>query len=43
MVWADERDVLTNMHNPLATEGNFCDENGNALKRQILQGHNQHM
>jgi hypothetical protein len=31
------------MHNPLGTEGNFCDENGNALEQQILQGHNQHM
>jgi hypothetical protein len=31
------------MHNPLAREGNFCDENGNALKPQILQGCNQHM
>jgi hypothetical protein len=34
---------VTNMHNPLAREGNFCDENGNLLKPQILQGHNQHM
>jgi hypothetical protein len=45
MVWTDGRDmyVLTNMHNPPATEGNFCDENGNTLKPQISQGHNQHM
>jgi hypothetical protein len=45
LVWTGEHDmyVLTNMHNPAATEGNFCDKNGNALKPQILQGHNQHM
>jgi hypothetical protein len=45
VVWTDGRDVyvLTNMYNPPATEGNFCDENGNAWKPQILQGHNQHV
>jgi hypothetical protein len=31
------------MQNPPATEGSFCDENGNALKPQIVQGHDQHM
>jgi hypothetical protein len=31
------------MHNPPATEGNFCDEHGNALKPQIVQDYNQHM
>jgi hypothetical protein len=32
VVWIYKRDmyVLTNMHNPPATEGNFCDEHGNA-------------
>jgi hypothetical protein len=35
--------MLTHVHNPLATEGNFCDENRNDLKPQILRGHNQHM
>jgi hypothetical protein len=45
MVWRDKRDVcvLTNMHNPPAIEGNFCDEHGNALKPQIIQDYNQHM
>jgi hypothetical protein len=38
MVWRDGRDVyvLTNMHNPPATEGNCCDKHGNALKLQIV-------
>jgi hypothetical protein len=37
MVWRDKHDVysLPNMHNPPATEGNFCDEHRNALKPQI--------
>jgi hypothetical protein len=45
MVWKDKHDVyvLTNMHSPPATEGNFCDNYGNALKPQIVQDYNQHM
>jgi hypothetical protein len=45
MVWRDKCDVyvLTNMHNPPATEGNFCDEHGNTLKLQIVQDYNQHI
>jgi hypothetical protein len=41
----DERDiyVLTNMHNPPATKGNFRDEHWNALKPQIVQDNDQHM
>jgi hypothetical protein len=42
ILWKDKRDmyVLTNMHNPPPT-GNFCDEDGNALKPQIIQDNNQ--
>jgi hypothetical protein len=31
------------MHNPPTTEGNFCDEHGNALKPQVALDCNQHM
>jgi hypothetical protein len=44
VVCRDKRDVyvLTDMHNPPAKEGNFCDEHGNALKLQIVQDFYQH-
>jgi hypothetical protein len=44
MVWRDKRDVhrLTNMHHP-PTNGNFCDEHGNAIKPEIIQDYNRHM
>jgi hypothetical protein len=43
LVWKDKRDVyiLTNMHHP-PTNGNFCDEHGNALKPVIVQDYNKH-
>jgi hypothetical protein len=31
------------MHNPPPTEGNFCDEDGKALKPQIIQDYNKNM
>jgi hypothetical protein len=45
MVWSHKRDVyvLTNMHNPPAMEGNFCDKHENTLKPQTVQDYNQHM
>jgi hypothetical protein len=44
LVWKDKREVyiLTNMHQP-PTEGNFCDEHGNALKPAIVESYNTHM
>jgi hypothetical protein len=44
MVWKDKRNVnmLTNMRRP-PTEGNFCDEHGNALKPAIVQNCNRLM
>jgi hypothetical protein len=44
ILWKDKRNVyvLTNMYNPPPT-GNFCDEDGNALKPQIIQDYNQNM
>jgi hypothetical protein len=35
--------VLPTMHNPPPTEGNFCDEDGKALKTQIIQDYNKNM
>ena len=44
MPWRDKRDVriLTNIHDPPA-EGNFCDNNGKAIKPQIVLDYNRHM
>ena len=44
MLWRDKRDVrvLTNIHDP-PTEGNFCDNNGKAIKPQIVADYNRHM
>jgi hypothetical protein len=41
VVWKDKRDVhmLTNIHVSPA-EGNFCDENGNALKPATVEDYN---
>jgi hypothetical protein len=43
-VWKDRRDVrlLTNIHDP-PTEGNYCDEHGNAIKPAIVADYNRHM
>jgi hypothetical protein len=43
IVWRDKRDIhmLTNIHNPPA-EGNFGDEEGNAIKRLIVEDYNRH-
>ena len=35
-------DILTNMHSP-PSEGNFCDEQGKAVKPAIVQDYNRHM
>ena len=44
ILWRDKRDILmlTNMHNAPA-EGNFCDEQGYALKPLIVEDYNRHM
>jgi hypothetical protein len=44
VVWRDKRDayILTNMHH-LPTNGNFCDQHGNALKTVIIQYHSKHV
>jgi len=44
ILWRDKRDVriLTNIHDPPA-EGNFCDNNGKAIKPQIVADYNSHM
>ena len=44
ILWRDKRDarILTNIHDP-AAEGNFCDNNGKAIKRQIVADYNRHM
>jgi len=44
ILWRDKRDVgaLTNIHDPPA-EGNFCDNNGKAIKTQIVADHDRHM
>jgi hypothetical protein len=34
--------ALTNMHNPPAPEGRFCDEHGNVLKPQLIHEYIQH-
>ena len=43
-LWRDKREVcvLTNIHDPPA-EGNFCDDNGKAIKPQIVADYNRHM
>jgi len=43
ILWRDKRDVriLTNIHDPPA-EGNFCDNNGKAIKPQIVADYNRH-
>ncbi|KAG8233613.1 hypothetical protein J437_LFUL001024 [Ladona fulva] len=44
ITWRDKRDLnlLTNIHNPPA-DGNFCDEQGNAIKPVIIQDYNRNM
>jgi hypothetical protein len=44
VVWSDKRDIhmLTNIHNSPA-EGNFCDENRNAIKSLIVEDYYCHM
>jgi len=44
VVWKDKRAVclLTNIHDP-PTEGNYCDERGNAIKPAIVADYNCHM
>jgi hypothetical protein len=44
LVWKDKREVyiLTNTYQP-PTEGNFCDEHGNAPKTAIVDSYNTHM
>jgi len=44
ILWRDKWDVrvLTNRHDPPA-EGNFCDNNGKAIKPQIVADYNRHM
>ena len=43
ILWSDKRDVrvLTNIHDPPA-EGNFCNNNGKAIKLQIVADYNRH-
>ena len=44
ILWRDKHDVrvLTNIHDP-PTESNFCDNNGKAIKPQIVADYNRHM
>ena len=44
ILWRGKRDVrvLTNIHHPPA-EGNFCDNNGKAIKPQIVADYSRHM
>jgi len=44
ILWRDKRDVriLTNIHDAPA-EGNFCNNNGKAIKPQIVADYNRHM
>ena len=44
ILWRDNSEVyvLTNIHDPPA-EGNFCDNNGKAIKSQIVVDYNRHM
>jgi len=44
ILWWDKRDVriLSNIHNAPA-EGNFCNDNGKAIKPQIVADYNRHM
>jgi hypothetical protein len=44
ILWRDKRNVriLTNIHDA-AAEGNFCDNNGKAIKPQIVAYYNRHM
>ena len=44
ILWRDKRDahILRNIHDPPA-EGNFCDNNGKAMKPQVVADYNRHM
>ena len=44
ILWRDKRDVrvLINIHDPPGA-GNFCDNNGKAIKPQIVADYNCHM
>jgi len=44
ILWLDKRNIcmLTNIHNAPA-EGNFCNEEGKAIKLQIVLDYNHHM
>jgi len=44
ILWRDKRDthILTNIHDP-PSKGNFCDNNGKAIKPQIVAHYNRHM
>ena len=44
ILWRNKRDVsiLTNIHDA-PRKGNFCDNNGKAIKRQIVEGYTLHM
>jgi hypothetical protein len=44
LLWRDKRDVhiLMNIHDPPA-ESNFCNNNGKAIKPQIVVDYNRHM
>jgi len=44
ILWRDKRvlGILTNIHDALA-EGNFCNNNGKAIKPQIVADYNRHM
>jgi len=44
ILWRDKHDlrVLTNIHDPPA-EGNFCNNNGKAIKLQIVADYNRHV
>lgn len=39
--WMDKRDncMVTNIHNP-TQEGNFCDEQGNVIKPEMMMDYN---
>ena len=44
ILWKEKRNIriLTNIHDASA-EGNFCDNNGKAIKLQIVADYNRHM
>jgi hypothetical protein len=41
--WMDKRDIciVTNIHHPIQ-EGNFCDEQGNVIKPEIMTDYIRH-